>query len=791
MKTFTWQALLRIPASVSIALFLIVMGPGAGDRAMAQSLTVGQSRVRICGTVPLPGFPDQICGGINANSNKDACPLSDYCCNQSKPATCATTLSGLPAACVSAGNACQMPAPIHACEERRNDRDNRCIAHAGDSHNGYYCCADSNVNPGVPGYSLNVVNLTLFNGPMCTDPVNDFCVIHGATPTPTPEKPTPTPIPERPTPTPTTVVPTSTPTKAAPTATPTKAVPTATATPGGLACPNDPDKNPQRRLAVVNSSSEDLWVGGGGGALRALCVLPDGTSCIPPEGAFSSDGNCSCTPGVPTGGKLSCPGTAMVANGGMNCAASTCSPTNTECGPGAGCNASSTPANMCFFNLPEPTVFPDKVDPWRVPKGGEVDFCIPPAHIRNPNKPGQNMLSAVWWSGGLFARTGCKPDGTQCTKTDCSGGQQPPNSDCLTGTAGNKPFTIAEFTLQRTEKDFYDITIINGANLAEEMAPIPPFDVTPPISDPTFKNYWCKIPGSADSGVVGKAGCNWDLGKFIKDVPFSPTPAPGTDETTTLLQNTLPCTPNGPPTKNGCPGNLQCAGNPGTSNGTCWLQCKTDSDCPTPELRCEQGLPDGTKFCQCDSDSQCPSSRPFCGTQFVPFVGGRYQTYIRECGNFAAWWSADDFCGALNNEVGSIKCGAHLTNGDGANTNIASLLGCNSLGASNNSNSQSCYTQNNPGCCGCGTSPANPLNGDWPDDPWPDKPSAEGGCANNNKTWASDAQPWLVNLKKACPTAYAYPFDDFTSTFQCQGPSLAPNVLGYKITFRDLVKPTP
>jgi hypothetical protein len=47
-----------------------------------------------------------------------------------------------------------------------------------------------------------------------------------------------------------------------------------------------------------------------------------------------------------------------------------------------------------------------------------------------------------------------------------------------------------------------------------------------------------------------------------------------------------------------------------------------------------------------------------------------------------------------------------------------------------------------------------------------------------------------VNLKKACPTAYTYPFDDFTSTFQCQGTG-AVNLLGYKITFSDLPDPTP
>jgi hypothetical protein len=56
-------------------------------------------------------------------------------------------------------------------------------------------------------------------------------------------------------------------------------------------------------------------------------------------------------------------------------------------------------------------------------------------------------------------------------------------------------------------------------------------------------------------------------------------------------------------------------------------------------------------------------------------------------------------------------------------------------------------------------------------------------------TWASDTQPWLVNLKRACPSAYSYPFDDATSTFQCQAQG-STNLLGYSIGFTDLPKPT-
>ncbi len=60
---------------------------------------------------------------------------------------------------------------------------------------------------------------------------------------------------------------------------------------------------------------------------------------------------------------------------------------------------------------------------------------------------------------------------------------------------------------------------------------------------------------------------------------------------------------------------------------------------------------------------------------------------------------------------------------------------------------------------------------------------------NNDFTWAFQIQPWLVNLKKACPTAYTYPYDDVTSNFHCQEQG-AVNMLGYRIAYSDLAEPT-
>ncbi|MGZ6176124.1 MAG: thaumatin family protein, partial [Candidatus Binataceae bacterium] len=141
--------------------------------------------------------------------------------------------------------------------------------------------------------------------------------------------------------------------------------------------------------------------------------------------------------------------------------------------------------------------------------------------------------SAVWWSGGIFARTGCRPDGTSCATGDCSA---QPHSNCGAGVGGQNPATIAEFTLQRKANDFYDVTLINGANLAERMAPIPAPVATPGT---VSKPYWCKVPGSFVNPYAPR-DCNWNFGKYIKHVPY-PSTTSTTDFTALLLHSSKQC----------------------------------------------------------------------------------------------------------------------------------------------------------------------------------------------------------------------------------------------------------
>lgn len=48
-------------------------------------------------------------------------------------------------------------------------------------------------------------------------------------------------------------------------------------------------------------------------------------------------------------------------------------------------------------------------------------------------------------------------------------------------------------------------------------------------------------------------------------------------------------------------------------------------------------------------------------------------------------------------------------------------------------------------------------------------------CQGINQEWVRHAQPWAQYLKLGCPTAYTFPYDDQTSTFDCvDGDEAAP-----------------
>ncbi|MGO9454203.1 MAG: thaumatin family protein [Candidatus Binataceae bacterium] len=480
-----------------------------------------------------------------------------------------------------------------------------------------------------------------------------------------------------------------------------------------------------------------------------------------------------------------------------------------------------------------------------------AEFCLNSAKVNwKHDKKTTSIESAVWWSGGIFPRTACDADGTNCVSGDCNAS---PNSNCPVGKGGNNPATAAEFTLQREGNDFYDITVINGANASEQMAPIPAPTATPGA---VSANYWCLKPGSVTSTVPG-SNCDWNFGKYVMQVPY-PDLDSNADYQPLLLHSSLQCDATKMAT--GCPAGYTCTG----KNGACLKQCKTDNDCAADNLSCEPGG-NGQNYCQCTQESDC-SGKGYCGTQFIPGIGPG-QVFLQQCGSFAGWWTVDDLCASADNNVGSFNCGKLMTDGDGkSQTNLASLLGCtikqssttisaitvngttvtaevalatnfsagqaiavvgvepskydgnfaitavsgNAISwtqagagsdgpykkggtviptATSTGNATSCYnadtTKTYPTtCCGCATfdQGASSLGQFWPTNSTED-------CSGNDTIWVAQVQPFLVNLKRACPTAYSYPYDDPTSTYQCRAEGSI-NMLGYSVTFGDLVKPT-
>jgi len=77
----------------------------------------------------------------------------------------------------------------------------------------------------------------------------------------------------------------------------------------------------QRELLVTNKSSQPVWIGGGGGALRSVCVVDANTSCLAAQSTIDgTTGACKCGT---QDGTLACPGVSQATgagtNGGLNC----------------------------------------------------------------------------------------------------------------------------------------------------------------------------------------------------------------------------------------------------------------------------------------------------------------------------------------------------------------------------------------------------------------------------------------------------------------------------------------
>jgi Thaumatin family len=222
-------------------------------------------------------------------------------------------------------------------------------------------------------------------------------------------------------------------------------------------------------------------------------------------------------------------------------------------------------------------------------------------------------FSIIGWSGNTFARTGCQSDGTSCLTGDCV---NDPYQDCPVGKGGSPPDTLAEFTLSANAVDFYDVSLINGANMQVQMAPSPQPTST---ATPTAQNYQCETAGSTSAQPAsggGLSACSWNF--VVNSIPTYG------DQTSLLTQISLPaCSPSV-----GCPAGSICEATGSNASGstlyTCipnQPSCQTSVDCPG-SLPCINGFCSPTTQCSTDGDCQGNSTCDggFCvpGTSTTP-----------------------------------------------------------------------------------------------------------------------------------------------------------------------------
>jgi len=180
----------------------------------------------------------------------------------------------------------------------------------------------------------------------------------------------------------------------------------------------------------------------------------------------------------------------------------------------------------------------------------------------------------------------------------------------------------------------------------------------------------------------------------------------------------------------------------------------------------------------CDTNSDCSVSGEVCGLAYDS--GNKID---KACGLLEGYTSVNKgVCSQGKSNFGRSKSMTSPTFGTyiydtvfscdtsyGAYTNT-NLYACN--GSLSNS---SCYNSASP-CCGCAdwwTSAGGSLT----------VPTSTVVCPTTNSNWNTAAQPNVQWVKSACPTSYAYQYDDKSSSFTCSVMNGSNVVTNYQVTF--------
>ena len=372
------------------------------------------------------------------------------------------------------------------------------------------------------------------------------------------------------------------------------------------------------------------------------------------------------------------------------------------------------------------------------------------------NNSGTSPVGGIIYNGGILARLGCTATGNPsnpvfCTVNNCGGtitptsGSTEPDGQCAPGigSAVSSPgmsFNAVEMTFNYSTgysatDGVYDEQTINGVNVPIEMKGRGPLAAdgggTAPYSD--CEGAGALIP-QPDGGANQLGACEYNY--------TTPTPPAGGSaanyQYVTYVDN------------DGCTSNASCTTTPGT----------------------------------------------VCGLAYHNYGGNTGYKLTTACGQLEGYVSINTgICSQVTSTLTSAvqalqtdyNCNTQYPSSTNEYGTGANLYACNNTNAPTIYYAHSCYDpltspdQPDRSCCGCYdwwdagiTVPTSTTSCPYTGVP---------GHTYNSPDWNTLVRPQVEWVKSACPTAYAYQFDDPSSSFHCTVTNGASIVTNYQVTF--------
>lgn len=465
-----------------------------------------------------------------------------------------------------------------------------------------------------------------------------------------------------------------------------------------------------RTIKFVNTSTNPVWVGITGGTSNSY-QTEELISTVDPA---SSGPNKMCGPSNPAG---ACP-------------------TGSTCRQGGAIPGSKT-TYFCYWDQPVPS------NGYKIAAGSGNK----PSTTISVSESSYDPAADITWSGNFFPREGCTTNSNGeliCTIADCHGPGS--GSACAPGTGGSPAVaTLPEVTLQPHSTDYYDVSIIAGANIATTFGPDTEAIASTksnPITIPTAKDYMC---GTAGSGTAqgNLSAADWDLATHVTDKFLTGASTPYSESAQT-----------------------------GSSPSTAYYHLIS-----TLSPRQDTG---------CSSNKDCKTSGYVCGYDINAINDNPdYQT---SCGTHLAWISPNEIWAlhAKTDNTAPFKFSGSYTDAAGATIDYYQLFTCTAPTVSGYSTPITDAAK----ACGCTNwgDTAFTVSGDADfasKIAHPSQNCTANNTVNGSNEWTTYVLPTIAWLKKSCPTCYTYPFDDMSSTFQCSNQSSTnnTNTVPYVVTF--------